>query len=53
MKADEIRKLVTANHGGMNTASNSQLRILWNSLSDETRKRYIKESKAENNADSK
>lgn len=40
-----IRKAVVANHGGMDSASNDQIMIIWISLDEQTRAEYIRRVK--------
>ena len=37
----QIREAVCKHHGGFDGAAQNEIMILWNSLEEETRKRYI------------
>jgi len=41
----KIREAVLKNRGGFETASDSEILTIWNSLTDETRKQYIESVK--------
>ena len=50
MKIERIRKAVTAHRGGLEEATDDQIRIIWDSLDAATQKQYldnIKEGKKE------
>ena len=41
MDIELIRKAVTKHRGGLETASDSQIMIIWNSLDEETQEKYL------------
>lgn len=52
-QAERIRAAVCQNRGGLEEASDSQIMLIWNSLSAETQKQYldsIKEERSEKDA---
>lgn len=39
-KNNDIRTMVENHHGGFENATNEQIKTLWDSLSDDTKKQY-------------
>ncbi len=54
-KIDTIRQAVLAHHGGFEKAEDHQIMLLWNSLDEPTRQRYLanikEKSKTKNPSD--
>jgi len=48
---DQIRKIVVQHHGGLQDASNQQIMTVWNSLSDDAKKRYMDTEKGKGKTD--
>jgi len=51
LSVKKIKEVVCANRGGLQEASDSQIMIIWNSLTKETQKQYldsVKERKVDN-----
>jgi len=44
-KMEEIRKAVLAHHGGLQDATDSQIKVIFNSLPKEIQKKYLAEVK--------
>jgi len=40
-KMEEIRKAVITHHGGLQGATDAQIKVVWNSLPVEVQKRYL------------
>jgi len=54
IKFDKIKAAVLVNRGGFSGASDGEIRIIWNSLSEETQKQYlesVKNKESKSNAD--
>ena len=43
-KMEEIRKSVLKHHGGLQEATDAQIKVVWNSLPKEVQERYLAES---------
>jgi len=41
MNLTEIRKAILQNRGGLENATDSQIMMIWNSLDEETRSKYL------------
>lgn len=41
LSIEKIREAVCANRGGLSEATDSQIRIIWDSLTKETQKQYL------------
>lgn len=38
---ETIRKAILKHHGGLNNATDAQIKTIWDSLEEETRKKYL------------
>jgi hypothetical protein len=43
---DKIRKMITANHGGLDGATDGQIRAVWDSLAEDKKAQYLGKTKA-------
>lgn len=40
-----MRKLIEANHGGMQAATDTEIKTIWNTLPEDIRERYLEQVK--------
>jgi len=50
-KIEEIRKAVNAHHGGLQKATDAQIKVVWNSLPKAIQEKYLAEIKEGSKAD--
>lgn len=46
----KIRKAILANHGGLGEAGDTQIMTIWNSLDEQTQKKYMEKLKEKKDA---
>lgn len=47
IKMEEIRKVILKHHGGLQEATDAQIKVVWNSLPKDVQERYLLENKQE------